>query len=146
MDAVPGRDRFPIDFTTLVLGKLMTNVANQADADSAPRRTLRKVENPLTDLILGGSTAVRAVADVVGDVIGIEAASGRLQSVDDFNALFHVIGLPPIAADFQFDSTFAELRLAGSNPVMIHRVDKPDDRFPVTDAHFQIALPGSSTS
>ena len=36
------------------------------------------------------------------------------------------------------------MRLAGANPVMIHRIDKPDDRFPVTDHHFQIALPGDS--
>ncbi len=141
---VPSRDRFPIDFTTLVLGKLMTNVANQADADSALRRSLRKMDNTITNVVLAGSTAVRGVAGVVGQVIGLQAESGRLQTIDDYNSLFHVIGLPPIAKDFQLDSTFAELRLAGPNPVLIHRIDKPDDRFPVTDAHFQIALPGDT--
>lgn len=141
---VPSRDRFPIDFTTLVLGKVMTNVANQADADSALRRRLRSMDMMLTDAVLAGSTAVRAVAGVVGEVIGAQADSNRLQSIDDYNSLFHVIGLPPIAKDFELDSTFAELRLAGPNPVLIHRIDKPDDRFPVTDAHYQVALPGDS--
>jgi arachidonate 15-lipoxygenase len=144
VEDVPGRDRFPIDFTTLVLGKVMTNVANEADANSALRRTLRKMDTPLTDAVLAGSTAVRAVGKAVGALIGSEAASDRLQSIDDYNALFHVIGLPPIAKDFELDSTFAELRLAGPNPVLIHRIDKLDARFPVTDEHFQIALPGDT--
>ena len=144
MDDVPGRDRFPIDFTTAVLGKVMTYVANEADADSAFRRRLRKMDTPLTDVALGASTAVRAVAGVVGTVIGVQAESRRLQSIDDYNSLFHVIGLPPISKDFELDSTFAELRLAGPNPMMIHRIDKLDDRFPVTDEHFQISLPGDT--
>src|SRR5262245_15802526 len=144
IDEVPGRDRFPIDFTTQVLGKVMTYVSNEADADSALRRQLRKMDTPLTDAALAASTAVRAVAGVVGKVIGMQADSRRLLSIDDYNALFHVIGLPPISKDFELDSTFAELRLAGPNPVLIHRIDKPDDRFPVTDAHFQVSLPGDT--
>lgn len=144
VEGVPGRDRFPIDFTTLVLGKIMTNVANQADADSALRRVLRKLDLPGTDVVLGASTAVRGVAGAVRELIGVQAESGRLQTIDDYNALFHVIGLPPIAKDFHLDATFAELRLAGPNPVMIHRIDRPDDRFPVTDEHFRVALPGDT--
>lgn len=141
IEDVPGRDRFPIDFTTLVLGKLMTNVANQADADSSLRRELRQAGNPFADIALGASTAVRAVAGVVGQVIGHAANERRLMTIDDYNGLFHVIGLPPISKDFHLDSTFAELRLAGPNPVLIHRIAQPDDRFPVTDAHFKVALP-----
>jgi arachidonate 15-lipoxygenase len=141
---VPGRDRFAIDFTTLVLGKIMTNVANEADADSALRRRLRQMDTPMTDALLGVSTAVHAVRGVVSAAIGIQADASRLQTIDDYNALFHVIGLPPISKDFQLDSTFAELRLAGPNPVLIHRIDRPDDRFPVTDEHFRISLPGDT--
>lgn len=144
VDDVPGRDRFPIDFTTAVLGKVMTYVANEADADSALRRQLRKMDTPLTDAALASSTAVRAVAGVVGKVIGAQADARRLLTIDDYNSLFHVIGLPPISKDFEKDDTFAELRLAGPNPMMIHRIDKPDDRFPVTDEHFQVSLPGDT--
>jgi arachidonate 15-lipoxygenase len=144
VEDVPGRDRFPIDFTTLVLGKIMTNVANEADADSALRRRVRAMGNPLANAALAVHTAVAAVGGVVGEFIGLQAESGRLETIDDYNALFHVIGLPPIARDFYLDSTFAELRLAGPNPVLIRRIDKPDDRFPVTDAHFQVALPGDT--
>jgi arachidonate 15-lipoxygenase len=144
VDDVPGRDRFPIDFTTAVLGKVITYMANEADGDSALRRKLRQMDLPLTGVALGASTAVRAVAGAVGQVIGIHAESRRLKSIDDYNALFHVIGLPPISKDFELDSTFAELRLAGPNPMMIHRIDKLDDRFPVTDELYQIALPGDT--
>ncbi len=144
IEDVPGRDRFPIDFTTLVLGKIMTNVANQADADSSLRRELRKSDNVLAQVALGASTAVSAVAGLVGQAIGVAADERRLMTIDDYNALFHVIGLPPISKDFHLDSTFAELRLAGPNPMLIRRIDKLDDRFPVTDAHFRIALPGDS--
>src|SRR5262249_26377052 len=133
VDDVPGRDRFPIDFTTAVLGKVMTYVANPADADSALRRQLRKMDTPLTDAALATSTAVGAVAGVVEKFIGVQADSRRLLTIDDYNSLFHVIGLPPISKDFKLDSPFAELRLAGPNPTMIHRIDKLDDRFPVTD-------------
>src|SRR5215467_6199589 len=95
VEDVPSRDRFPIDFTTLVLGRIMTNVANQADADSALRRTIRNMDLPGTSVVLGASTAVRGVAGLVGEFIGLQADAGRLQTIDDYNALFHVIGLPP---------------------------------------------------
>lgn len=144
VEDVPSRDRFSIDFTTLVLGKIMTNVANEADANSALRRRLRAMENPVANAALAVSTTVRTVAGVVSEFIGAQAESGRLQTIDDFNAMFHVIGLPPIARDFHLDSTFAELRLAGPNPVLIQRINKPDDRFPVTDTHFQVALPNDT--
>ena len=144
VEDVPSRDRFPIEFTTLVLGKIMTNVANQADADSALRRTIRNMDLPGTGVVLGASTAVRGVTGLVGEFIGLQADAGRLRTIDDYNALFHVIGLPPIARDFHLDATFAELRLAGPNPVMIHRIDRPDDRFPVTDEHFRVSLPGDT--
>jgi arachidonate 15-lipoxygenase len=144
VERLSGNDRFPIEFTTLVLGKIMTNVANEADADSSLRRRLRQADVPLKDVALAGSTAVRAAAGLVGKVIGAQAEAGRLQTLDDYNALFHVIGLPPIAKDFHLDETFAELRLSGANPVLIRRIDQLDDRFPVTDAHFQVALPGDT--
>ena len=88
VDDVPGRDRFPIDFTTAVLGKVMTYMSNEADADSALRRQLRKMDVPLTGAVLATSTAVRAVAGAVGKAIGIQADTRRLNSIDDYNALF----------------------------------------------------------
>lgn len=143
-ETVPNGDRFPIDFTTLVLGKIITNYSNQADDDSSLRRRLRELSGPLAGAALGTSTAVAAVSGLVGELVGLQRESRRLQSIDDYNSLFHVIGLPPIAKDFEKDETFAELRLAGPNPMMIRRIDAVDDRFPVTDAHFRIALPGDT--
>ncbi len=141
---VPSRDRFPTDFTTLMLGRIMTNISNLADDDSSIRRSLREYDNPLAKAALGASTAVRAVKTVVGEYIGVAADSRRLMSLDDYNGLFHIIGLPPISKDFALDSTFAELRLAGPNPVMLHRVDRLDDRFPVTNDVYRVALSDDS--
>ena len=144
VERVPLRDRFHQEWTAMVIAKVMTNMANQADADSAIRRKLRQYENPLTNLVLGTSTAIRTLVRAVGSWLGMMRASRRLLTIEDYNSMFHLIGLPPIAKDYHQDSVFAEMRLAGPNPVMLHRIDKPDDRFPVTDHHFQIALPGDS--
>jgi arachidonate 15-lipoxygenase len=144
IETLPRTDQFSAYFITQVLSRVMTNVANEGDADSAIRRRLRAMSNPIADVALGASTAVRAVAGVVGEFIGLQADSRRLMSLDDYNAMFHIIGLPPISKDFEKDSTFAELRLAGPNPVILHQIAGLDDRFPVTDAHFQIALPGDT--
>ena len=43
-------------------------------------------------------------------------------SIEDFNALFQTIGLPPVSAKIGCDVHFAEVRLAGPNPVMIKQI------------------------
>lgn len=144
IETLPSNDQFSAYFITQVLGRVMTNIANEGDDDSVIRRRLRAMSNPLANAALGVTTAVRAVAEIVGEAVGLQGESRRLMSLDDYNDMFHIIGIPPISKDFDKDSTFAELRLAGPNPIMLHQIASVDDRFPVTDAHFQIALPGDT--
>jgi len=68
----------------------------------------------------------------------------RPEAIEEYAALFRAIGLPPVAADLGDDRAFAWLRVAGPNPLMLRRVTGLDDRFPVTDADFRVALPGDS--
>jgi arachidonate 15-lipoxygenase len=71
--------------------------------------------------------------------------TGHATSLKDYENLFPVIGVPPIAKTYQEDEVFAYMRVAGYNPVMIERVTTPGDRFPVTEEHYQ-AVMGSDDS
>ena len=74
----------------------------------------------------------------------IEAQSIHPAALEHYAEIFRTIGLPPIHRDYQKDEVFAEMRMAGFNPVMLQRVSALDDRFPVTEADFQSVLPGDS--
>jgi arachidonate 15-lipoxygenase len=58
--------------------------------------------------------------------------------------LFKAIPLPSIAKDFHDDRVFAYMRVAGPNPVMLTRVDRLDERVPITAALFRSVLPHDS--
>lgn len=73
----------------------------------------------------------------------IESAR-RPEALEEYAALFRAIGLPPIASDLHDDRTFAWLRVAGANPLMLQRVASLDERFPVSDVEFRITLPSDS--
>ncbi|MBD2193923.1 MULTISPECIES: lipoxygenase family protein [Calothrix] len=91
---------------------------------------------------------VQILRDALNGVIELlyaEHPTGHVTSLTDYEKLFPVIGVPAIAQTFQEDAVFAYMRVAGYNPVMIERVSKLSDRFPVTDEHYQ-AVMGSDDS
>lgn len=59
---------------------------------------------------------------------------GRPASVDDYRRLYTSLPLPWPAERFGDDETFAWLRVAGANPLVIQRVASLDAGFPVSDA------------
>ncbi len=63
-----------------------------------------------------------------------------IANLDDYAALFPVIPLPQISKTFQEDSVFARMRVAGPNPLVIEHVMALDNRFPVTNEHYQSAM------
>ena len=71
---------------------------------------------------------------------------GEAASLDDYDALFATIPLPEIRKSFEEDRSFARLRLAGANPLMLQRVAAPARNFPVTEAHYQRAMADSGDS
>ena len=59
---------------------------------------------------------------------------GRPKSLDDYKHLFKTVKLPALSSNYSEDRIFADLRVAGFNPVVIKGVKKvPTDKFPVTD-------------
>lgn len=68
------------------------------------------------------------------------APKGRASSLDDYRKLFAYIKLPQAADIFQTDDFFAQMRVAGPNPVMIQRMTTVDGRFPVTEEQFQSVM------
>lgn len=54
-----------------------------------------------------------------------------------YDALFKTLPLPPIASSFEHDGTFARLRVAGPNPMLITGVMALPAKFPLTEAQYQ---------
>ncbi|AFY37377.1 Arachidonate 15-lipoxygenase [[Leptolyngbya] sp. PCC 7376] len=69
-----------------------------------------------------------------------DAPKGRFSSIKEFETLFTEIDLPDIAYTYQEDETFAYMRVAGPNAVMLQKITEPDPRFPVTEAHYQAVM------
>lgn len=63
--------------------------------------------------------------------------TGHVTSLTDYQKLFPLMGVPKIAENFDTDEQFAYMRVAGYNPVIIERVNKLGDRFPVTEAQYE---------
>jgi len=61
-------------------------------------------------------------------------------NLEDYNKLFVTLPLPAIASNFQEDETFAYMRVAGPNPLVIQRMRSPDPRFPVSEAQYQAVM------
>lgn len=111
----------------LVFGQISTDV--------------KEVEDLMQDII---KTMGRDfLEDFAGDVmqkLTVDAPQGRCTTIKEFKELFATIDLPEIAYTFQEDETFAYMRVAGPNSVMLQRMTEPDPRFPVTEAHYQTVM------
>lgn len=71
--------------------------------------------------------------------------SGAAKSLDDYKNLFKTLPLPAIAATFQDDAVFADMRVAGPNPLVITRLTAPLAKFPVTDRQYQSVMGGNDS-
>ncbi len=70
---------------------------------------------------------------------------GHVKQLAHYEQLYPVLPIPAVAKTHGSDEAFAQLQVSGFNPLMIQRIDQLDDRFPVTDAHYQ-AVMGSDDS
>lgn len=62
---------------------------------------------------------------------------------DQFKKIFGIIPivpLPEISKNFKEDLQFANMRVAGPNPLVIERMTQEDPRFPVTNAQYQSVM------
>ncbi|WP_437923000.1 lipoxygenase family protein [Sorangium sp. So ce291] len=65
---------------------------------------------------------------------------GPATSLYDYASEFQTLRLPEIASVYQDDTSFAWMRVAGPNPLVIKRVTSPGANFPVTDAQYQSVM------
>ncbi|MGK4003780.1 lipoxygenase family protein [Sorangium sp. So ce1036] len=70
---------------------------------------------------------------------------GAATSVYAYASEFQTFRLPEIASVYQDDASFAWMRVAGPNPLVIRRVASPGARFPVTDAQYRAVMGDDDT-
>ncbi len=73
-----------------------------------------------------------------------DAITGNSVQLEDYADIFKAIELPAIAHDFQEDETFARMRVAGPNPMLIKGVDKLPSKFPLTAEQYASVMPGDT--
>jgi arachidonate 15-lipoxygenase len=66
--------------------------------------------------------------------------SGPAKSLDDYKNLFRTLPLPAIANTFQDDSVFADMRVAGPNPLVIAKMIGSTAKFPITEQQFRSVM------
>ncbi len=140
----------------------LKEVAAQLEAD-AERDLLRAIESevekvgfpttlPKLIAFLEGvveNFARTVTEETLGDIVQIivqeGTVSGPASSLDDYNQLFQFIQLPAVSQNFQEDTVFATMRVAGPNPVMIERLKALDARLPVTEEQYQSVMGAEDT-
>ncbi len=86
----------------------------------------------LADAEKGG---ISAAFDALVEISPPELDTTRAQRMEDYEALFATLPLPPSASDFRDDRAFARMRLAGPNPMTISRVTRLPEGFGASAAH-----------
>jgi arachidonate 15-lipoxygenase len=143
-------DEFSADWILKVADLVMISLANMAELELCDdHREFHLMKHKLLRKIMTqGECVIKGVKPIVEDAIKFNVKIGshcvRPESLDDYIDLFHTIGLPPVAKDATTDAVFARMRVGGPNSVMIHQMPEPDERFPVTDSHFQETCPNDS--
>lgn len=82
------------------------------------------------------------MTDEERSAIGANANMGA--TLDDYRALFATLPLPAIAWTFVDDATFARLRVAGPNSVLIEGISALPANFPLTDADYAAVVNGDT--
>ena len=149
-ERVPINDLFSFEWIKLVGERVINVIANRLEilGDHAEAEKHRARQSELRDALRLGAVAVKGVRKIVEEIVeallDVEFLSARPTSLDDFAELFRTIDLPPIHRDFQDDLVFAEMRIAGPNPVMLTRIETVPDYFPVTEAMYSGVIAGDS--
>jgi hypothetical protein len=147
-ETVPSAGHPSLEWLALVAGKLVDISVNTARIDDDEERSDRhhKSHSILGDTIMAARAGGARSALEAAIQLAMEGETeGRPESLADFTALFQEIALPQIAATWWEDATFAAMRVAGPNPMMLARVPAPPENFPVTEADYSAAMgPGDS--
>ena len=104
--------------------------------------TLPKLKVFMEDVIESFAKTIteEALVDLVQIIVELGTISGPASSLEDYNQLFKFISLPAISQNFRDDATFAAMRVAGPNPLMIERMKAKDARLPITEEQYQSVM------
>ncbi len=81
--------------------------------------------------LLGGGAGL--ASQRVGSEATVESANpASVESLSAYEALFKTLALPSIASNFMEDSTFARLRVAGPNPMLLTGIDALPNKLPLS--------------
>jgi arachidonate 15-lipoxygenase len=150
LERVPLQDDFSLAWLKLVGERVLIVLENQFELefDGIIAEFLRAKHSLLTNVLAAEAALfVSVLRNIVSEAMQFSgrasATAMRATDLENYARMFRKIGLPPIAQGTD-DHTFAAMRLAGPNPVMLARVVSLDDRFPVTEALYQSVRPGDS--
>ena len=151
LDRVPFEQEFSAEWLLTVGKTVSVAMSNrlQLEGEKPLAEMFRAKVKALDHIIgLGSELFLGALHEMVTDMLRFKgrtsAQPDRARSLEDYAALFRSIGLPPISARTGDADAFAEMRLAGPNPVMLQRIDRPDVRLPLSEAQFRLSIPGDS--
>ena len=141
---------------------LLTNVAEKRvsqgqDRVDALRTDLNRIRGDYEQHRgrLGGALSVQPYQQQLRDllaelysayadfIVGAHDGDGASE-LADYEQLFAIIPLPEIAASFMTDETFARMRVAGPNPILLRQVRSMPSNFPVTEAQYGAVVPGDT--
>ncbi len=150
LDSIPVHDEFSYHWLEKVGKYVLTTLLNRAELEGSAETAQyhKDKHHKLRSLIDRGLEVVDEIRRLIHEALRFEMRIGAMPTsatgLEDFAQLFRSIGLPPIVKQYQSDSAFAAMRVAGPNPVMLKRMTASDERLPITDKMFEIAAPGDS--
>lgn len=146
VERVPLRDFPSWEWLTIVAERLLQILKNHTSLGIDPLALARIAEarRRLVAFLTSPFADFDGLLESIRDAIRAACDDGRPRSIEDYAAQFRVIGLPAINRDYQDDKVFAQMRLAGPNPVMLRRVARLDDRFPVSEEIFAAVMADDS--
>lgn len=62
------------------------------------------------------------------------------RELQDYNDLFETLPIPAVSKTFDLDQTFADMRVAGPNPLVIERMTQPLLNFPIKPEQFEAVM------
>jgi arachidonate 15-lipoxygenase len=151
VDKIPFEDEFCVKWLQAVTASVATTLRNRAELEKHEEWAgafLTKAmwaEEYLSALPTGMFQELhKLVTEMLLFKVRESAPKDWATSMEDFAGLFRAVGLPPVSASLGDDLLFAEMRVAGPNPVMLQQIKKLDDRLPFNEADYAQVMPGDS--
>ena len=128
--------------TAQTVARLGVNALAQRDAVDHPESD-SDVESVQRSLVAAGRDGPKVALEHAEALARPDVIEGRAGQLADFARLFQTCRVPDVASELHLDSTFARLRVAGSNPAWMRQVDPRDglpSDFGVTAEHYRAAM------